>query len=507
MIAKGKKVALLILDGWGIGGKDNTDAIYNAETPFMDHLLATAPNATLNTTGEMVGLPKGQMGNSEVGHMNIGAGRVVLQDLARINKVVREKELEKNENLLQAISLAKNGATLHLIGLVSNGGVHSSQEHLHALLDTIEQAGVPNYYVHAFTDGRDTDPKSGKINIENLLVHLSGSRGKLASIVGRYFAMDRDQRWGRIKKAYDLLVHGTGTNAVNGVKAMQRSYESGTTDEFIEPILLTENDEPVATIKNGDIVLCFNFRTDRCRQITRALTQEEFYAFNMQPLDLHYFTMTQYDKTFKNVNVLFHKDILKKTLGEIIEQNDLKQYRMAETEKYPHVTFFFSGGREELFNNEERILVHSPKVATYDLQPEMSALELTEKMITVLEKGDASFICLNFANPDMVGHTGVFSAITKAVGTTDQCMQKVVECGSKNGYSFIIIADHGNADKAVNKDGSPNTAHSTNPVPVIILDDNVSEVQSGILADVAPTVLAILGVEQPKEMTGSSLIQ
>ena len=501
-----KKVALIVLDGWGIGKHDGTDAIFKARTPFIDRLMATQANATLNTTGEMVGLPKGQMGNSEVGHMNIGAGRIVFQDLARINKAVENNELNTNVVLRQALDLAKKGKDLHLIGLVSHGGVHSTQKHLHALIDTIERSGVHRYFVHAFTDGRDTDPNSGMNNIAELDQFLSDKKGKIASVIGRYFAMDRDQRWERIKKAYDLLVHGVGQYFNEATVAMRSSYESGVTDEFIEPVVITEGDTPIATIKDGDVVLCFNFRTDRCREITRALTQEAFSDQNMTPLDLEYFTMTEYDGTFKNVSVLFDKIHLKDTLGEVLADNGLTQIRMAETEKYPHVTFFFSGGREREFSSESRIMVHSPKVATYDLQPEMSAIELTDRMVETLKKGDAEFICLNYANPDMVGHTGVFEAIVKAVEVTDQCAKKIVECGQENGYSFIIIADHGNADRAVNEDGSPNTAHSTNPVPFIVVDKDVKTVEDGILADMAPTVLKLLGIEKPAAMTGRSLI-
>lgn len=506
MSPSGKKVALIILDGWGIGKHDSTDAIFKANTPFIDGLMATSANATLNTTGEMVGLPKGQMGNSEVGHMNIGAGRIVLQDLARINKAVENNELRSNAILEEALVKAKNGKDLHLIGLVSNGGVHSSQQHLHALIDVIERAGVERYFIHAFTDGRDTDPKSGVGNINDLQNYLEDKKGKIASIVGRYFAMDRDQRWERIKKAYDLLVHGKGNEFSEATGSIRSSYDAGVTDEFIEPVVITENNEPTATIKDGDIVLCFNFRTDRCRQITRALTQEAFPEQDMRTLDLQYLTMTKYDEKFKNVSVLFEKEDLKETLGEVIADNDLEQIRMAETEKYPHVTFFFSGGREQTFKGESRIMVHSPKVATYDLQPEMSAYELTDRMLETLKKGDADLICLNYANPDMVGHTGNFEAIVKAVETTDQCTNKVVESGLENGYSFIIIADHGNADNAVNEDGTPNTAHSTNPVPFIIVDKDVKTVENGILADMAPTVLDLLGIEKPALMTGRSLI-
>lgn len=506
MSPSGKKVALVILDGWGIGDHDQTDAIYAANTPFMDQLLASEACAELNTTGEMVGLPKGQMGNSEVGHMNIGAGRIVFQDLARINKAVTEGSLAHNATLQKALDLSLQGRKLHFIGLVSHGGVHSSQAHLHALLDVAEKAGVPNYYVHAFTDGRDTDPHSGAFNIAELEKFLANKNGKLASVVGRYYAMDRDKRWERTRKAYDLLVNGGGTQTTKGAQAMRDAYTQGITDEFLEPTVIMENGQPIATIEAGDVVVCFNFRTDRCRQISEVLTQKDHPDHGMKTLDLHYFTMTQYDDNYHGVEVLFDKEAIGNTLGEVLGRQGLQQYRMAETEKYPHVTFFFSGGREEPFSGEKRILVNSPKVATYDLQPEMSAPELTEKAKEVLSNSTAEFVCLNFANPDMVGHTGVFNAIMKAVETTDQCLQQVVECGKQHGWSFIIIADHGNADKAVNPDGSPNTAHSTNPVPMVVLDPDPQKVRDGILADIAPTVLELLGFVQPTEMTGRSLL-
>jgi len=503
-----KKVVLMILDGWGHGDKTESDAIYNAKTPFIDGLMESQPSSELRTDGEHVGLPADQMGNSEVGHLNIGAGRIVYQDLAKINKAIESDDLSKNETLNNALNYAiENKKKLHFIGLVSNGGVHSSQEHLHKLCDIAERKGVDKYYIHAFTDGRDCNPKTGLKHIKNLKNHLSNTRGEIASIIGRYYAMDRDNRWERIKLAFDLLVNGKGEKYTDSIKAIEDSYTNDVTDEFIKPIVcVDQNNEPLATIQEDDVVICFNFRTDRCREITIALTQEPISDHKMSPLNLHYTTMTEYDKTFNDVNVIFRKDNLSMTLGEVVANKGRHQIRIAETEKYPHVTFFFSGGREIEFENERRIMVKSPKVATYDLQPEMSALEITEAIKKELEEQSADFICLNFANPDMVGHTGVYSAVIKAVETVDSCAQKVVETGVKNDYSFLIIADHGNADYVINKDGSPNTAHSTNPVPVILIDKDHQQIKSGILADVAPTILSLMDIEQPKEMTGKSLL-
>lgn len=504
-----RKAVLIILDGWGIGRGDRTDAIASARTPFIDGLRASAPHATLLTDGEHVGLPAGQMGNSEVGHLNIGAGRIVYQDLLRIDRAVADGSLERNAMLQEAFAKAKEpGRRLHFIGLVSKGGVHSSQDHLVALCHMAARAGVEQAFIHAFTDGRDADPKSGLRYIEEVKEKIGATRVRFASIIGRYYAMDRDKRWERVKLAYDLLVRGMGTPVKDVRDALRSSYAEGKTDEFVAPHVVAGDDgAPVATIKEGDVVICFNFRTDRCREITRALTQEEFPEQGMRPLALHYVTMTLYDHSYRDVRVIFLKDDLVMTLGEVIAQHGLKQARMAETEKYPHVTFFFSGGREVPFAGEERIMVPSPKVATYDLQPEMSAPALADAAVKVLQEGSTHFVCLNFANPDMVGHTGVFPAIVKAVEITDRCAREVVEAGRASGYSFVIIADHGNADRALNDDGTPNTAHSTNPVPVFVIDDSATKVRDGILADVAPTILDIMGIEKPVDMTGSSLLE
>ena len=500
-----KNIGLIILDGWGIGDKSHSDAIYNSNTPFMDSLLNEYTNATLGTSGENVGLPEGQMGNSEVGHLNIGAGRIVYQELTRINKSIREGEFFNNEILKKAFSKAeKDGVDMHLFGLVSNGGVHSSQEHLHALCDMAADYTIKNVYIHAYTDGRDCDPKSGLGFIKNLESKIEGSNVKIASVTGRYFAMDRDNRWERIKKAYDVMVNGDGELFDTASEAIQASYENNITDEFIEPVKIANT----ANLKNGDVAICFNFRTDRPREISIALTQKDMHEFNMHTLDINYFTMTSYDSTFKNVNVIFEKDNLAKTLGEVLQDNGKTQVRIAETEKYPHVTFFFSGGREKEFDNERRLLVNSPKVATYDLQPEMSAPEVRDRIVADINTNQPNFICLNFANPDMVGHTGVYSAIQKAVETVDGCLKDVVNAGLENGYEFIVIADHGNADFAVNNDGSPNTAHSLNPVPVVLVtNDKETKIKDGILADVAPTILSRLGVQQPDEMTGKNLVR
>lgn len=499
---------LIILDGWGLGDHSKSDAIFNANTPFMDELLATRPNATLKTSGEDVGLPDGQMGNSEVGHLNIGAGRIVYQELTRINKSIREGEFFKNPVLLDAIQKAKSkNVKLHFMGLVSKGGVHSSQEHLYALCQMAKDNGLENVFIHAFTDGRDCDPKSGLAFISELENELKKSTGRIASVVGRYYAMDRDNRWERVKLAYDLIVKGTGAKFTSAIAGIEHSYAENKTDEFIEPIVITENDAPIGTIEEGDVVVCFNFRTDRPREISIALTQRDFHEFNMHKLNLEYYTMTSYDATFENVNVVFEKDNLYNTLGEVLSKLDKTQVRIAETEKYPHVTFFFSGGREETFPLESRILVNSPKVATYDLQPEMSALEVKDKIIDCIQKEMPNFFCLNFANPDMVGHTGVYEAIVKAVETVDSCLKEVVTAGLEKNYEFLVIADHGNADYAINPDGSPNTAHSLNPVPVVLVSNEKGlELNHGILADVAPTILRRLGIAAPMEMTGKSLV-
>ena len=501
-------IGLIILDGWGIGDHSKSDAIFNANTPFMDSLLSKYPNATLKTSGEDVGLPDGQMGNSEVGHMNIGAGRIVYQELTRINKSIREGDFFKNEVLIDAMKTAKEkGVKLHLIGLVSKGGVHSNQEHIYALCEMAKNHGLSDVFIHAFTDGRDCDPKSGLGFIKELEDQLKKTTGKIASIVGRYFAMDRDNRWERIKKAYDLMVHGIGSPAESAVQAIQESYALGKTDEFIDPIVLTENGLPIGLIEEGDIVISFNFRTDRPREITRVLTQNEFPEFDMKPLQLEYYTMTNYDATFKNVQVVFEKDNLQNTLGEILSKLDKTQVRIAETEKYPHVTFFFNGGREEKFPLEERIMVNSPKVATYDLQPEMSAFEVKKQILDFVDEAQPNFICLNFANPDMVGHTGVYDAIVKAVETVDLCLKEIVTKGLEKNYEFLIIADHGNADSALNADGTPNTAHSLNPVPIVLVSKEKGlRLKDGILADVAPTILRRMGIAAPMEMTGISLV-
>lgn len=503
-----KKVALIILDGWGLGDGTKSDAIANANTPFVDSLYTKYPHSTLQTSGENVGLPEGQMGNSEVGHLNIGAGRVVYQDLALINKAIREKTIDSNPTLLKAFDYAKqNNKTVHFMGLISEGGVHSSQSHLHYLCDMAKAKGLQRVFIHAFTDGRDTDPKSGLEYIKNLESHLQKSAGKVASLIGRYYAMDRDKRWERVKFAYDLLVKGEGVATHNMVEALESSYKEGVTDEFVKPVVVLDDaGQPLGTIKENDVVICFNFRTDRCREITQVLTQQDMPEQGMTTLPLYYVTMTNYDSTFKNVHVVYDKDNLINTMGEVLERNNKKQIRIAETEKYPHVTFFFSGGREKEFNGEKRIMSPSPKVATYDLKPEMSAVELTDAIVPELQKGEPDFVCLNFANPDMVGHTGVYSAIVKAVETVDTCLKRVVEAGLQSGYSFIIIADHGNADIAINPDGTPNTAHTTNPVPCILIDSEHKTIKDGKLADIAPTILKILGVEIPVEMTGDVLV-
>ena len=499
---------LIILDGWGIGDKSKSDAVFNANTPFMDSLLANYPHAKLSTSGEDVGLPDGQMGNSEVGHMNIGAGRIVYQELTRINKSIREGDFFKNEVLLDAIHTAKkNNVALHLIGLVSKGGVHSNQEHIYAICKLAKQEGLENVFIHAFTDGRDCDPKSGLAFIEELQNELDKSVGKIASIVGRYYAMDRDNRWERVKFAYDAIVNGVGKTFNSAKEAIQTSYSNNKTDEFIEPCIITENGLPIATIKENDVVLCFNFRTDRPREITIALTQKDFPEVNMKKLNLHFYTMTNYDATFQNIKVLYEKDNLQYTLGEVLSKVDRTQVRIAETEKYPHVTFFFNGGREEPFPLESRIMVNSPKVATYDLQPEMSAVEVKNRIVESIGKDQPNFICLNFANPDMVGHTGVYDAIIKAVETVDSCLKEVIETGLKYEYEFLVIADHGNADFVINPDGTPNTAHSLNPVPAILVSNQKGlTIKDGILADVAPTILRRLCISTPIEMTGKSLV-
>lgn len=500
----------MILDGWGIAANKKVSAIDNAHTPFIDSLFPVFAHSQLEASGLAVGLPGGQMGNSEVGHMNIGAGRVVYQDLVRINKAFEENELKDNTVLLDAFTYAKEkNKKIHLIGLVSDGGVHSHINHLKGLVTLARQNKVEKLFVHAFTDGRDTDPKSGLRFLEDLQQHLDVAGGRLASVVGRYFAMDRDKRWERVKLAYDLLVHGKGEETDNALAAVQQSYAHDVTDEFIKPIVVIDHEKkPLAVVEPGDVVICFNFRTDRGRQITQVLTQMSVPAFDMSPLPLKYITMTSYDESFKGVEVIFRKDNLEKTLGEVLADNGKKQIRIAETEKYPHVTFFFSGGREEAFSGETRILCPSPKVATYDLQPEMSARDIADHIIPELDKKEVDFVCLNFANPDMVGHTGVFQAAVKACETVDACAKDVCEAAQRNGYTTLIIADHGNADIMINDDGTPNTAHTTNPVPCILVDDTLKNVKikNGKLGDLAPTILTLMGIEIPKEMTGDVLV-
>lgn len=505
-----KKVLLMILDGWGIALNKEVSAIDKARTPFMDSLYPKYPHSTLQASGLAVGLPEGQMGNSEVGHMNIGAGRVVYQDLVRINKAIEERELDKNPVLLKAFNYAKeNGKNIHFIGLVSDGGVHSHIDHLKGLISIAQRNGVKNLFVHAFTDGRDTDPKSGLGFLKDLSEHMKKTTGQLASIVGRYYAMDRDKRWERVKLAYDLLTKGEGEKTTDPFAAVQRSYDNNVTDEFIKPIVITAADgNPLAVIRDGDVVLCFNFRTDRGRQITQVLTQQDLPEFQMKKLNLHYITLTVYDDTFRDVETIFGKDNLENTLGEVLAKAGKKQIRIAETEKYPHVTFFFSGGREDVFPGESRILCPSPKVATYDLKPEMSAPDIKDKIIPELDKKEPDFICLNFANPDMVGHTGVFEAAVKACETVDSCAQQVTEAAVKNGYTVLIIADHGNADVMINDDGTPNTAHTTNLVPCILVDDTYrGKLRNGKLGDLAPTILTLMGIPVPAEMTGNVLLE
>lgn len=504
-----KKVVLMILDGWGLATNPKVSAIDAANTPFIDSLYVKYPHSKLEASGLAVGLPEGQMGNSEVGHMNIGAGRVVYQDLVKINLAVKEHTLDTDKTLLDAFDYAKkNNKKVHLIGLVSDGGVHSHIEHLKGLTSIAKNNNVDNLFIHVFTDGRDTDPKGGLNYVKDLEQHLEKSTGKIASIIGRYYAMDRDNRWERVKLAYDLMVKGTGTLATDAVSAIEASYAANVTDEFIQPVAISgANGQPLALVEEGDVVICFNYRTDRGREITIALTQKDFHEQDMHKLDLYYVTLTNYDNTFNNVKVIFDKDNLNKTLGEVLAEAGKKQIRIAETEKYPHVTFFFSGGREQPFEGETRLLCPSPKVATYDLQPEMSANDIKDKIIPELQKGEVDFVCLNFANPDMVGHTGVFSAAVKACETVDACAEAVVKVGLEKGYSFIIIADHGNSDCMINEDGTPNTAHTTSLVPCILVDNNYhTRIKDGKLGDLAPTILQLIGVAQPAEMTGVSLL-
>ena len=500
---------LMILDGWGIGDKSHADAIFTANTPNLDKLNEKYLHSQLLTCGENVGLPDGQMGNSEVGHLNIGAGRVVYQELVRINKAIREKTIDTNPVLLEAFRLAKvKNVNLHFIGLVSDGGVHSHVNHLVRLCELAEENQLKNVFIHALTDGRDTDPYSGIGFVKFLQDHIAKTHARIATLAGRYYTMDRDKRWERVKAGYDLLLEGKGKPAKDVLKAMQESYDGGVTDEFIKPIVIVnEQNQPIGNIQPGDVFLCFNFRTDRLREITTVLTQKEMPEAGMKTIPLEYFTMTRYDESFKNVHILFDNDNVENTFGETMDRNGLHQLRIAETEKYPHVTFFFSGGREDVFENEKRIMVPSPKVATYDLQPEMSAPKVKELVIEELNKKEHDFICLNFANGDMVGHTGIYDAIIKAIETVDSCVGEVVETALKNQYEMIIIADHGNADHVINVDGTPNTAHSLNPVPCILVSTRFKKLHNGVLADIAPTILHIMGVEIPKEMTGKVLVE
>ena len=504
-----KKALLMILDGWGIGNKSESDLIYNTETPYWDSLLETYPHAQLLASGENVGLPDGQMGNSEVGHLNIGAGRIVYQDLVKINRACNDNSILQNPEIIKAYSYARdNNKKIHFLGLVSDGGVHSSLEHLKKLLDISKEYGVENSYVHAFMDGRDTDPKSGKGFIEELEAHMEKSTGKIASIIGRYYSMDRDKRWERVKKAYDLLVKGVGQPFTNMVEAVQASYDAGVTDEFILPIVHTDQaGKPLATIEADDVVIFFNYRNDRAKELTIVLTQQDMPEYEMKTMPLQYFTMTPYDSTFKGMNIIFGKDNVVNTMGEHVSSLGLTQLRVAETEKFPHVTFFFSGGREAEFPGESRILIPSPKVATYDLKPEMSAPEIANAMEEAINSQKHDFIVLNFANGDMVGHTGVKEAIQDAVRAVDKYMKQVIEAAKANGYETIVIADHGNADYAINEDGTPNTAHSLNPVPIVYISENKNaKVKNGILADVSPTMCQILGIEKAAEMTGEGLL-
>jgi len=498
----------MILDGWGKSPDPRVSAIDNANTPFIDSLYRKYPNAQLRTDGLNVGLPEGQMGNSEVGHMNLGAGRIVYQDLAKINLAVENKNVNQEKPLIDAFKYAlENNKKVHFLGLVSNGGVHSHTSHLYGLLDAAKEYGLEKIFVHAFTDGRDVDPKSALLDIANLEEYVKDSNAKIATVIGRYYAMDRDKRWERVKLAYDLLVNSIGHHTTNFVESIQKSYDENVTDEFIHPLIkVDENNKPLTKIENDDVVIFFNFRTDRGRELTEVLSQKDFHEFNMHKMNLYYVTMTNYDDTYKNIHVIYDKDNITETLGEVLEKANKKQIRIAETEKYPHVTFFFSGGREEPFVGETRILKNSPKVATYDLQPEMSAFELKDALIPELKKGEVDFVCLNFANGDMVGHTGVMSAAIKACEAVDVCVKEVVETALENNYTTIIIADHGNCETMINPDGSPNTAHTTNPVPIILVDKDLKTIHDGVLGDIAPTILNLMGIEKPNVMTCKSLL-
>ena len=498
----------MILDGWGKSPDPKVSAIDNATIPFINSLYTKYPSAQLRTDGLNVGLPEGQMGNSEVGHMNLGAGRIVYQDLAKINLAVQNKTMNQEKPLLDAFQYAKDhNKKVHFLGLVSNGGVHSHTSHLYGLLDAAKDFGLQKVFVHAFTDGRDVDPKSAALDIANLENHLKDSNAKIATIIGRYYAMDRDKRWERVKLAYDLLVENEGTPSTNAVESIQKSYAENVTDEFLQPIVMVDaNGVPLAKIEEDDVVIFFNFRTDRGRELTEVLSQKDLHEFNMHKMNLYYVTMTNYDDTYQNVHVIYDKDNLTETLGEILEKAGKTQIRIAETEKYPHVTFFFSGGREIPFEGETRILRNSPTVATYDLQPEMSAFELKDALIPELKKGEVDFVCLNFANGDMVGHTGVMAAAIKACEAVDVCVKEVIEAALENNYTTIIIADHGNCETMINPDGSPNTAHTTNPVPIILVDKELKTIHDGVLGDIAPTILDLMGVAKPEVMTRHSLL-
>jgi 2,3-bisphosphoglycerate-independent phosphoglycerate mutase len=500
-----KKSILVIMDGWGLGKVPASDAIQQANTPFVDSLYNQYPHTTLTTCGEEVGLPDGQMGNSEVGHLNLGAGRIVYQELQRIQVAIKDGSFEKNDSLNEAMDYAiQHKKKLHLLGLVSDGGVHSHTDHLKAIISLCHKKGLSNVFIHAFTDGRDTDPKSGIGYLTDLQQHLEKTTGTIATITGRYYAMDRDKRWERVKIAYDALTAGAGKKSSDPVKEVYHAYEQGTTDEFLLPVI---NENVDGKITDEDAVICFNFRTDRCREITQVLSQQDMPEFDMKKLNLHYTTMTEYDKTYQHVHVIFETDNLNKTLGEVIAENGLKQIRIAETEKYPHVSFFFSGGREQPFDGENRIMIPSPKVATYDLQPEMSAFELTDAIVPEIEKESADFICLNYANADMVGHTGVFAAGIKAAETVDACVQRVVTAALDHGYTVFLTADHGNADYMINEDGTPNTAHTLNPVPLFVIDKNwKGSLKPGKLGDIAPTILHHMQLSVPAEMTGDNLL-
>ena len=503
-----KKVILMILDGWGKSPDPKVSAIDNANVPFINSLYTKYPNAQLRTDGLNVGLPEGQMGNSEVGHMNLGAGRIVYQDLAKINLAVANKTLAKEQVLIDAFNYAKaNNKKVHFLGLVSDGGVHSHTSHLRGLIDASQEYELDKVFIHAFTDGRDVDPKSGKKYIQDLQDYIAPTPVKIASVIGRYYAMDRDKRWERVKLAYDLVVHGTGTATKDIVTSIATSYGNDVTDEFIQPLVAVDaNEKPLAIIEEDDVVIFFNFRTDRGRELTEALSQQDFHEQNMHKLNLYYVTLTNYDETYQNVKVVYNKDNITETLGEVLEKANKKQIRIAETEKYPHVTFFFSGGRETPFEGESRILRNSPKVATYDLQPEMSAYELKDALVPELHKGEVDFVCLNFANGDMVGHTGIMEAAIKACEAVDVCVKEVVEAALANDYTTIIIADHGNCETMINPDGSPNTAHTTNPVPIILVDKDLKKINNGVLGDIAPTILELMGVAQPAAMTSHSLL-